>query len=67
MEKEGLACVFGVKKFHTYLYGHPFTLITDHLPLKSLFQEQKNVPVQASAHIQRWALLLASYEYTIMY
>ena len=26
--KEGLACVFGVKKFHTYLYGHTFSLIT---------------------------------------
>ena len=29
VEKEGLACVFGVKRFHAYLYGHPFTLITD--------------------------------------
>ena len=27
LEKEGLSCVFGVKKFHTYLYGHCFTLI----------------------------------------
>ena len=37
IEKEGLACVFGVNKFHAYLYGHPFTLYKDHLPLKSLF------------------------------
>ena len=30
MEREGLACVFVVKRFHCYLCGHPFTLITDH-------------------------------------
>ena len=44
-EKEGLACVFGVKKFHAYLYGYPFILYTDHLPLKGLFQEHTKIPV----------------------
>ena len=29
VEKEGLACVFGVTRFHAYLFGHHFTLITD--------------------------------------
>ena len=33
LEKEGLACVFGVKKFYNYLYGHKFDLVTDHKPL----------------------------------
>ena len=67
IEKEGLACIFGVKKFHAYLYGHHFTLYTDHLPLKSLFKEHSNIPLQASGRIQRWSLLLTSYEYTIAY
>ena len=39
IEKEGLACVFGVKRFHAYVYGHPFTLVSDHKPLLSLFNE----------------------------
>ena len=67
MEKEGLACVFGVKRFHAYVYGHHFTLVTDHKPLLSLFNEQKAVPSHASARIQRWALTLAMYEYKIKY
>ena len=36
IEKETLACVFGVKRFHSYLFGHRFTLITDHKPLLTL-------------------------------
>ena len=65
IEKEGLACVFGVQRFHDYVYGHTFTLQTDHKPLQSLFNEQKLVPPQASARIQRWALKLAAYQYSI--
>ena len=67
LEKEGLACVYGIKRFHSYLFVHKFVLQTDHQPLTTLFNEAKVVPVQASSRIQRWALLLASYEYTIAY
>ena len=36
LEKEGLSCVFGVKHFYSYLFGHSFELITDHKPLLGL-------------------------------
>lgn len=67
LEKEGLAVIFGVKKFHTYLYGRQFTIVTDHKPLISLFNELREVPQMASPRIQRWAVTLGGYEYTIVY
>lgn len=40
---------------------------TDHKPLEGLFSDRKAVPQQASPKIQRWALTLAAYEYSISY
>jgi len=54
-----------VTRFHSYLWGHHFILQTDHKPLLSLFNEKKAIPQQAANGIQRWAWMLASYEYTI--
>ena len=66
IEKEGLSCIFGITRYHAYLIGRYFTLITDHKPLLSLLNEHKPIPSHASAHIQRWALTLAAYEYTLV-
>ena len=67
LEKEALAVIYGVKKFHQFLYGHKFTIKTDHKPLEGLLNEKKGVPMQAAPRIQRWALTLAAYEYSISY
>ena len=67
IEKEGLALVFAVKKYHHYLFGHQFTMITDHKPLLGLFAETKGIPDRAAARITRWALLLAAYNYKLEY
>ena len=48
IEKEGLLCVFDVRRFHAYLLGRHFSLMTDHKPLLSLFQEHKAVLSHAS-------------------
>ena len=65
IDKEALVLIYGVQKFHTYLYGWKFTLVTDHKPLTSILGPKKGVPSVATALLQRWALLLAAYHYNI--
>ena len=55
--------MYGVKKYHQYLYGRSFQLKTDHKPLIYIFSEKKATP--ASSRIQRWSLTLGAYSYTI--
>ena len=43
IDKEALALVWGVKKFHLYLFGKHFTLVNDHEPLTSIFSPRKGV------------------------
>ena len=65
LEKEALSLVFGVKKFHQYLYGLKFTLITDHKPLLAILGPKKGIPPLAAARLQCWAILLSAYNYDI--
>ena len=67
LDKEALAIVSGVKKFHKYVYGRHFTIESDNKPLAYLFSESKGVPQMVSARVQRWALTLAAYDYSIRY
>ena len=65
IEREALSLVFGIQKFHQYIYGRKFTLITDHRPLTTILGGQKGIPPIAAARMQRWGLLLSAYHYTI--
>jgi hypothetical protein len=67
IDKEAVGLVWGVKKFHTYLYGKKFTLVTDHQPLVSIFHPEKGCPVTTAARLQRYALYLSSFQYDIRY
>ena len=65
LDKEALLIIFGVKRYHQYLHGRQFVIKTDHKPLTHIFSESRNVPTMASGRIQRWALTLGGYDYTI--
>ena len=55
IEKECLAVVWGIKRFHLYLYGIPFVLQTDHEPLKYM-----NSAKFANGRLMRQAMFLQS-------
>ena len=60
IEKECLAIVWGVKRFHLYLCGVRFVLQTDHEPLKYI-----NSAKFVNGRLMRWAMFLQSYNMKI--
>ena len=66
LEKEALALIFGVRRFHKYLVGRQFTLMLDHRPLLRILGPHVRVPTLA-ASLQRWVLILSAYGYEIQY
>ncbi|XP_039590611.1 uncharacterized protein K02A2.6-like [Polypterus senegalus] len=67
IDKEALAVIFGVKKFHQFLQGRQFTICTDHKPLLGLLHHSKPMPQLLSPRMLRWSLLLGAYNYQLCY
>ena len=67
VEKEALSLIFGIKHFHHYLYGQHFEILTEHQPLVTILGPKQGIPPLAAARLQRWALLLSAYTYTIKF
>ncbi|XP_030380964.1 uncharacterized protein K02A2.6-like [Scaptodrosophila lebanonensis] len=65
LDKEALAIVYSVMKLKQYLLGIKFILRTDHKPLLGIFGDKKGLPLMASARLQRWALILSGFQYTV--
>ncbi|XP_064476257.1 uncharacterized protein K02A2.6-like [Ornithodoros turicata] len=67
IECEALALVFAVKRFHCYIYGRSFCLVTDHKPLVTIFGPKTGIPPIAAVRLQMWAITLSAYTYTLSY
>ncbi|KAL7296748.1 hypothetical protein TKK_0010158 [Trichogramma kaykai] len=62
-EKESLALVWAVGRFHFYLAGLEFELETDHKPLEAIFKPSSKPPVR----IERWLLRLQAFRFKVIY
>ena len=62
-EKEALALVWACERFHMYLYGIEFDLLTDHKPLEFIYSTKS----KPSARIERWVLRLLPYRFNVRY
>ena len=60
-EKEALAVVWGCERFHMYLIGTEFDLLTDHKPLQFMYAPTGKPP----ARVERWVLRMQPYKYRI--
>ncbi|XP_055529473.1 uncharacterized protein K02A2.6-like [Wyeomyia smithii] len=49
------------------VFGRKFRLQTDHAPLLRIFGSKKGIPVYTANRLQRWALTLLMYDFTIEY
>lgn len=67
IEKEVLASIFAVTKFHRYIHGRYFTLQTDHKPLVTIFGSKKGLPTYTANRLLRWATVLLNYNFNIEY
>ena len=61
-QKECLAIVWGIKHYHTYLYGTKFIVVTDHIALSWL----NHTPTQ-NGRLARWAMYLQEYTFDVVY
>ena len=64
IERKKIAIVYGCEKFHTYLFGHSFTVHTDYKPLESIHLKHLTA---APPRLQRILLRLQSNDLVIRY
>ena len=58
IEKESLAIIFAIKKYHKYVNGREFILQTDDRSLLAIFGSKTGIPTHSANRLQRWATML---------
>lgn len=66
-QREALAVVWAVEKFHYYLLGNKFTILTDHRALEFIYNGKHRDGKRAMTRAEGWALRLEAYDFDIKY
>ena len=64
IDREALSIYWAIRRFHLYLYGIEFKIISDHQPLVSLLNNPASKP---SVRTERWFMELQRYRFTVEY
>uniref|UniRef100_A0A336MPS3 RNA-directed DNA polymerase n=1 Tax=Culicoides sonorensis TaxID=179676 RepID=A0A336MPS3_CULSO len=67
LHREALAIVFGVKKFHKFIYGTPVVVYTDCQALATLLSGKKDLGNIMNSRFLRWILFLQNYDLTVKF
>ena len=64
IEREVLAVVYGIQRYHTYLYARPFIIFSDQKPLETICAK----PIHAAPpRLQRMLLQIQGYNFKVKY
>ena len=64
IEREALAVVWRLERFHHFIYGKKCTVHTDHKPLEAIFKKKLS---SCPARLQRFLLRALKYDVTVTY
>ena len=64
IEPETLAAVFACRKFHVFLYGKPFIVVTDHKPVEVIFNNPRHA---TCIRLQRMTVRMLDHEFKVEY
>ena len=64
IEREALALVWGLERFHYFIYGKQCTVHTDHKPLEAIFKKRLS---GCPARLQRFVLRALKYDVAVKY
>jgi len=64
IEREALGVVWGLERFHYFVYGKQCTVHTDHKPLEAIFKKKLTT---CPARLQRFVLRALKYDVTVKY
>lgn len=65
IDKEAVAVMFGIRKFHDYIYGRKFLIQSDSRVLSRILDENSEIPKHTASRLAHYAITLSGYNYKI--